>query len=70
MTPARRGRTTPNALCCCSAAAHISNADKPLHWRPGSCTATTGIPPRYRLVQQEARPRTVFTIHNLAHAGF
>lgn len=53
------------------AAAHISTVDTPLGWRPDILHCNdwhTG--PAIALVHQQAeRPRTVFTIHNLAHMG-
>ena len=52
-------------------AVHLSTADTALNWRPDVLHCNdwhTG--PAIALVQQQARrPRTVFTIHNLAHMG-
>jgi starch synthase len=53
------------------AAAHISTRDTPLNWRPDilHCNDWHTGPAIALVHQEEQRPRTVFTIHNLAHMG-
>lgn len=52
-------------------AAHISTQDTGLAWRPDilHCNDWHTGPAIALVHQQAARPRTVFTIHNLAHMG-
>ncbi|MEZ5572170.1 MAG: glycogen synthase GlgA [Halioglobus sp.] len=58
-------------LMLSQAAAYLSTTDTALEWRPDilHCNDWHTGPAIALVHQQEQRPRTVFTIHNLAHMG-